>query len=174
MDQALMPHGRGFTHRTHVYTAFHHYRFAAGRPDAAPLQPHVALDHPFVGLVVEVVDAAAVDDQPDVEAWLADDHLPAVLAQPDFPAALCLAFAPREFTQGLINQPGTPPVAPTANVGRRLCLLWFLDRDPTEVFPAAFATHHAALAAHPRAALALSAPFIPTIPGTDTHVDTLR
>ena len=87
---------------------------------------------------------------------------------------MCLAFAPREFAQGRIEQPGTPPVAPTAKVGQRLCLLWFLEQDPADVFPDAFASHHNALSAHPKASLALSAPFIPTIPGSDAYVDQLR
>ena len=172
MAEALMPHGRGFTRRTHVYTAFHEFKFAAIRPGSGPMKPHLALDHPFAGLVVEVIDAAEVADQEALEEWLANDHLPSMLY--GSPAAMCLAFAPREFSQGRINQPGTPPVAPTAKVGQRLCLLWFLDQDPAEVFPDAFATHHAALAAHPRASLALSAPFIPTVPGTDLYVDQLR
>ncbi len=172
MAEALMPNGRGFTHRTHVYTAFHQFRFACIREGSGPMKPHLALDHPFSGLVVEVVDAADPADLDGLEGWLANEHLDSVLA--GSPAVMCLAFAPREFAQGLINQPGTPPVAPTENVGRRLCLLWFLEQDPSEVFPDAFRAHHEALADHPRASLALSAPFIPTIPGTDRYVDQLR
>ena len=172
MAEALMPHGRGFPQRDHVYTAFHHYRFGVVRPGSGPMKPHLALNHPFAGLVVEVVDAADVSDQEALEEWLANDHLPSVLL--GSPAVMCLAFAPREFAQGRIEQPGTPPVAPTAKVGQRLCLLWFLEQDPADVFPEALAAHHNALAAHPKASLALSAPFIPTIPGTDAYVDQLR
>ena len=36
MAEALMPHGRGFPQRDHVYTAFHHYRFGVVRPGRRP------------------------------------------------------------------------------------------------------------------------------------------
>jgi hypothetical protein len=46
MADALMPYGRGFTDRTHVYTAFHRYRFGLVR-DPGPMKPHLALDAPI-------------------------------------------------------------------------------------------------------------------------------
>ncbi len=171
MDEALMPYGRGFTQRTHVYTAFHRYRFGLAR-DPGPMKPHLALDAGFDGLLVEIVDAPSEAQFAELEAWLRDEHLPAVL--PASPGALVLAFAPVPFAQGLIEQPGTKPVAPPEAVGRRLCLLWFLDRDPNVCVPDAFAAHHAALDASPLATLRFSGPFVPTVVGTDRYVDELR
>ena len=171
MAEALMPHGRGFTERTHVYTAFHRYRFGLVR-DPGPMKPHLALNAPFVGLLVEVVDAPSQDAFADLEAWLRDEHIPAHL--PSMPAGVVTAFTPVPFSQGRIEMPGTKPVAPPEGVGTRLCLLWFLDRDPFVCVPDAFAAHHDALAASGLGTLRFSGPFVPTVVGTDRYVDELR
>ena len=172
MDQALMPYpGRGFIERTHVYTAFHRFRFGLVR-DAGPMQPHLALDAGFSGLLVEVVDAPSPETLPALESWLRDDHLPAHLAGSD--AGMVLAFTPVPFSQGRIEQPGTKAVEPPAGVGRQLCLLWFLDGDPHHGAGDHLYTHHAALAASGLGELRFSGPFVPTHVGTDDYVDHLR
>jgi hypothetical protein len=171
MNEALMPRGRGFTERTHVYTAFHRYRFGLAR-DPGPMKPHLALDVRFPGLLVEIVDAASPDELPGLEAWLRDEHLPGFL--PGSPAAMVLAFTPVPFSQGRIEQPGTPAVQPPEGVGKQLCLLWFLDRDPDELDDAALRGHHAGIDAHTSAELRFSGPFVPTDVGTDRYVDELR
>jgi hypothetical protein len=171
MADALMPHGRGFADRVHVYTAFHRYRFGLVR-DPGPMKPHLALDAGFAGLLVEVVDAPSSDDLGAMESWLRDDHLPAHLD--GSPAAMVVAFTPMPFTEGLINQPGTPAVEPPEGVGKQLCLLWFLDRDPREITDDQMRVHHAGIAANPVAELRFSGPFLPTVVGTDTYVDELR
>jgi hypothetical protein len=171
MNDSLMPNGRGFTKRTHVYTAFHRYRFGLVR-DPGPMKPHLALDAPYRGLLVEVVDAPSTSNFDALEAWLRDEHLPAHLSRS--PAGMVLAFTPVPFSQGLINQPGTPPVAPTEGVGQRLCLLWFLDRDPHELSDDELTAHHAELAKQGVGALRFSGPFVPTVVGTDRYVDELH
>jgi hypothetical protein len=171
MNEALMPHGRGFTERTHVYTAFHRYRFGLVR-DAGPMKPHLALDAGFAGLLVEIVDAAPSAELEPLEAWLRDEHLPQFLA--GSPAAMVLAFTPVPFTQGRIEQPGTPAVQPPEGVGKQLCLLWFLDRDPRELDDRTLRAHHEGIAARGSGELRFSGPFIPTDVGTDRHVDELR
>jgi hypothetical protein len=154
-----------------VYTAFHRYRFGLVR-DPGPMKPHLALDAPFRGLLVEVVDAPDAAGFDTLEGWLRDEHLPGVLA--GSPAGLVLAFTPVPFSQGLIAQPGTPAVAPPAGVGRQLCLLWFLDDDPDDVTDERLRAHHAGLAASGLGALRFSGPFRPTVVGTDRYVDELR
>jgi hypothetical protein len=170
MVDALMPYGRGFTARNHVYTAFHRFRFGLVR-DAGPMKPHLALDAPFRGLLVEIVDAAEGVALDDLSTWL-EQQLPAHLAGSS--AAMVLAFTPVPFGQGRIDVPGTPPVAPPEGVGRRLCLLWFLDRSPFDCDDADLRTHHAALAAGGLGTLRFSGPFVPTDVGTDRYVDELR
>lgn len=171
MDQGLMPYGRGFTQRRHVYTAFHRYRFGLVR-DPGPMKPHLALDAGYSGLLVEVVDAPSPEAFGALESWLRDEHLPGVLA--GSPAGQVLAFTPQPFSQGLIEQPGTPAVAPPDGVGTQLCLLWFLDRDPGALTEAQLRGHHAAIAASGKGELRFSGPFVPTMVGTDRYVDELR
>ena len=171
MNDALMPFGRGFTDRQHVYTAFHRFRFAAVR-DPGPMKPHLALNAPFVGLVVEVIDAPSDDALPALQSWLADEHIPSFL--PSSPAGVVTAFTPVPFSQGRIEQPGTPAVPPPPGVGRQLCLLWFLDRDPNVCFPDVFTGHVEALRASGKGELRFCGPFVPTVVGTDRYVDELR
>jgi hypothetical protein len=171
MADALMPHGRGFTERTHVYTAFHRYRFGLAR-EPGPMKPHLALDAPYRGVLVEVIDAPSVEHFDELETWLRDEHLPTTLAQS--PAGLVLAFTPVPFTQGRIESPGTPAVAPPDGIGTRLCLLWFLDRDPHELTTAELTAHHAGLGARGLGTLRFSGAFVPTDVGTDRYVDELR
>lgn len=172
MDKALMPHGRGFVERTHVYTAFHRYRFGLVRDADSPMQPHLALDARYAGLLVEVVDASTREALAPLEAWLRDEHLPAHLAGSD--AGLVLAFTPVPFSQGRIEQPGTKAVEPPAGVGVQLCLLWFLDGDPLAGAGAGLTAHHAGLAASGLGTLRFSGAFVPTHVGTDDFVDRLR
>jgi hypothetical protein len=82
---------------------------------------------------------------------------------------MVLAFTPVPFSQGLIEVPGTPAVAPTQGVGQRLCLLWFLDRDPHALTSDELAAHQHALAARGLGALRFSGPFVPTVVGTDRY-----
>lgn len=171
MAEALMPHGRGYTERQHVYTAFHRYRFGLIR-DEGPMKPHLTLDARYPGLLVEVIDADSADDLAELERWLRDDLLPGRLEP--IGAGAVLAFTPVPFSQGRIEQPGTPAVDPPDGVGRRLCLLWFLDADPHESSQDSLAGHHGALADSGRGVLSFSGPFVPTEVGTDRYVDQLR
>jgi hypothetical protein len=171
MAEALMPHGRGFADRSHVYTAFHRYRFGLVR-DSGPMKPHHALDAGFPGLLVEVVDAPSTDEFEPMAAWLRDDCLPSELAGSS--AAMVLAFTPVPFTEGLINQPGTPGVNSPEGVGKQLCLLWFLADDPRYVTDEVLRAHHAGMAASRLTELRFSGAFLPTIVGTDIYVNQLR
>ncbi len=78
------------------------------------------------------------------------------------------------FSQGRIEDPTVPPVAPPDAVGRRMCLLWFLDRDPGAPTDAQLRSHHDALAASGKGTLRFSGAFVPTDVGTDRYVDELR
>jgi hypothetical protein len=174
--ESLNPLGRGFPHREHIYTAFHRYRGAALRPGGGPLRPEHALDHRFDGLVLEVVDAD--DSASALVGRLHDGILADLIAGTD--AAICTVFEVTPFGQGgaVTSAPARPPqsgtrVRPPENIGRRLCLLWFLDHDPEDAFPSSFQSHVAAYAAA-GGQLLLSAPFIPTDVGTDRYVDELR
>jgi hypothetical protein len=55
---------------------------------------------------------------------------------------------------------------------RRSTHLYFLDEDPRDCFDL-FATHQQALADSGLGEVSYVAPFVPTIPGTDTYCDQL-
>ncbi|MDX2698284.1 hypothetical protein PV398_33395, partial [Streptomyces ipomoeae] len=59
-------------------------------------------------------------------------------------------------------------------VDTRLTLLWFLQTDPRDCWEPHFADLGEAVNASGLGRVELLAPFIPTIPGTDTYVDRLR
>ena len=177
MAGELAPAGRALAHapeyeggparpkgRTHVYTYFHRFRFASTR-DAGPMRPEHALDHPFRGMVLEIIEHPRSADE--LASWLRVEHLPGILM--GSPAPLVVAFEAVEFTQGM----NATALSQPEGLGRRLCLMWFLDDEPTAVYPPAFELHHDRLRSS-GAQLLLSAPFLPTVPGTDRYVDELR
>lgn len=59
-------------------------------------------------------------------------------------------------------------------VETRLTLLWFLQADPRECWEAYFADLDAPVREAGLGRVELVAPFVPTVPGTDTYVDRLR
>ncbi len=166
MRDHLYPQGRGFDHRQHVYTAFSTYDFGVVRSDLPYFLPHHTLDHPFQGMVVEVVEPAEGVTREELLRRLRDDMIPGELA--DSPAAAALAFLPHA-------QPDSGPVprvGSAAGAGRNVTLLWFLQADPRSCWSMFLRHGDRVEAAGGR--LVFAAPFVPTIPGTDTYVDELR
>ena len=108
----------------------------------------------------------------ELTRWLNEGAVAETLAGSD--AAACLAFVPVPFSQGLIQGGAASAVADPQEIGRRVCLLWFLDRDPREGFAEHLEALHDRLAASGSGELRLSAGFIPTVPGTDMYVSELR
>ena len=65
-------------------------------------------------------------------------------------------------------------VLDTPGLDRRLTLLHFVDTDPRECWTDHFVPNGERVAAGSLGSIVLSAPFIPTLPGTETYVDQLR
>jgi hypothetical protein len=157
----LMPVGRMSPPRRHVFTGDHSYRGGAYRDATGPRDVH-ALDYPFPGLVMQVIDSHEADQRNELVRWLLETHAPKVMA--GSPAARCLAFA------------GYAPPKPKAGVDwyyRRLTLLWFLDEEPIRSWADLFASQEDAIEASGLGHMQLAAPFIPVLPGTDAYVDKL-
>jgi hypothetical protein len=149
--------------RTHVYSHVHRFVFGAARDDG-PLRPEHALDHPFRGMVLELVE------RPAGTAAFADvlrDHLVAALGGTS--AALVVVLEPVAFAGGMNEAALVQP----EGLGQRLCLLWFVDEEPTDPLPVPLEEHERFLRDQ-GARLLLTAPFVPTVPGTDRYVDELR
>ena len=155
---------RMFPHRDHVHTKMYRYRGGAFR-DADGVPPELALDHRFPGLVTMIIEA---DDRDTTADWLRDDYLPGALSNAPS-AASCLVFTPVPIPD---EAPKDIPRDPTD--AKRALLMWFLDRDPADVWEAEFSGAAKALDATGRAKTLWAGPFIPTVPGTDTYTDQLR
>jgi hypothetical protein len=164
-NRRLLQDGRVFQDRTHVFTAFQEYAGAVYRDgDGGPRDIH-ALDHPYQGLVMEVVDGDGADREALV-SWLKEEHVGPALA--DSPAAMCLVFTPMPLPPNRMAY-----VQDVPGGERRVTLLWFLEDDPRRCW-ARFAGLGDHVGAAHRGRVELVAPFIPTVPGTERYVDQLR
>jgi hypothetical protein len=171
MADSLAPHGRGFGERTHVYTTFHRFQWAVSR-QAGPLRPETVLDHPFGGLHMDVLDAVDERGFTSLSEWLRRDGVPAALTGSG--AAMCVAFSPVPFAQGLIQTDDPGSVPEPEGVGRQLCLLWFLDHQPLDGSSSLVSALHEQVPTEAQGELRFSGSFLPTVPGTDRFVSELR
>ncbi|NLA35071.1 MAG: hypothetical protein GX868_05205 [Actinobacteria bacterium] len=160
--------GRGFDEREHAHTVLYSHRGEFSRDvDGVPVE--LALDHRFAGLVSIHVDRAEGVGYTQFAEWL-DTEGRSILLDADSPVAIVAASSPvipkpgeGEAPMKLGTGPGTP---------QRTMLLAFLD-DAPKAHLDRFRTFVDALEASGLARVVLVAPFIPTIPGTDTYTDQL-
>jgi hypothetical protein len=163
----LLPDGRVFQERSHIFTAFQEYGGAVYRDgENGPRDIH-ALDHPYQGLVMEVVDGHEGADRAELIRWLKDEHVAPALA--GSPAALCAVFTPMPLPTNKATY-----VQDVPGGDRRVTLLWFLEVDPRDCWAAMFKGLGDAVSAAGAGRAELVAPFIPTVPGTNRYVDQLR
>ncbi|WP_334143511.1 hypothetical protein [Rhabdothermincola sp.] len=160
----LHPAGRMFEHRDHVHTLMYVHRWALSR-DTDGVPAALALDHPFGGLVAVMVDRRESTEPRAMSGWLREQCLPSLMA--GTPWALTCALTP-------IPLPKDAPVFQPENPGveRRMLLMCFLDSDPRECWDT-FAGLGDAVRDGGLGEVSYVAPFIPTIPGTDTYADQL-
>ncbi|MGZ4703464.1 MAG: hypothetical protein ACXWCM_01235 [Acidimicrobiales bacterium] len=160
----LHEHGRMYDERDHVHTLIYANRFAASR-DADGVPAELALDHPWGGLVLLMVDRHEDVSPKEATAWLRDDLLPEAMA--GTPWALTVGLTP-------IPLPKEAPVFQPPNPGeeRRTAMLCFLECDPRECWEV-FEGLGEKVSAGGIADVSYYAPFLPTIPGTDTYTDQL-
>lgn len=157
----LQTEDRMFAERTHVHTAFFDHLFTVAGDGGGPRAIH-ALDHPYPGLVLEVVDGP----RDAVVRWLSEEHLPSRVADPS--VGQCVTFVPRAWPEDELW------FEAPAVVADRVVLLWFLGCDPRECWDRLFANGAERVGSGGCGELAFLAPFVPTLPGTDRYVDELR
>jgi hypothetical protein len=168
MGQVLMPAGRGFIHRTDVYTGWHSFSFGVRR-DEGPMRPEHVLSHPYRGLVVTVVDARDASNREPLHAWLEHEFVPAKLR--GSPIGQCVAMVPQPTPEGIVRAPG---IRSLEGMDTRTCLLWFLEEDPAASWSALFAPLAAEIHSFRDTHVVYVGPFVPTIPGTHHYVNSLR
>ncbi|MFE9257836.1 hypothetical protein [Streptomyces sp. NPDC006879] len=168
INQRLNRDGRVFKERTHVFTAFQDHVGTVYRDGAAGPRDFHALDHPYAGLVVEVIETDGPESRSRLLAWLLGQHLPKRLDASA--AALVTLFRPTPLPGDRMSY-----VKQVEGVDSRLTLLWFLEEDPRSCWDAAgFEGLGEELAGSGLGRVELVAPFVPTVPGTDRYVDQLR
>ncbi|MFB6846018.1 hypothetical protein ACFCXS_14290 [Streptomyces sp. NPDC056373] len=167
VNKRLNRDARVYHDRTHVLTAFQDHEATVYRDGAAGPRDVHALDHPYAGLVLQVVEADTPEQRVPLLRWLRTRHLPRRLA--GSPAALVTAFRPTPLPGDRMTY-----VKQVEGVDTRLTLLWFLQTDPRQCWDPFFTGLDAAVAESGLGRVELVAPFVPTVPGTDQYVDRLR
>jgi hypothetical protein len=167
INKRLNRDARVYHDRTHVFTAFQDHATTVYRDGAAGPRDFHALDHPYAGLVLEVIDADSAQQRAELLRWLRGRHLPRRLA--GSPAAMVTVFRPTPLPGDRMTY-----VKQVEGVDTRLTLLWFLEAAPGDCWDPCFTGLEEAVAESGLGRVELVAPFIPTVPGTDRYVDRLR
>lgn len=166
-NKRLLADDRVHQERTHVFTSFQDHAATVSRDaEHGPRDLH-ALDYPYQGLVLQVIDAESAAQRQELMPWLTGRYLPERLR--GSPADLVTLFWPRPLPEDRMAY-----VAQVAGVDTRVTLLWFLRQDPRECWEAWFTGLDEEVAEAGLGRVELVAPFIPTLPGTNAYVDELR
>jgi len=88
-NQRLFADGRVFMERDHTFTSFQRYRGPIYRDAEGPRDIH-ALDYPYGGLVVEVIDSPDAATRERVLEWLRAERVPSAGS----PVAMGMTFQP--------------------------------------------------------------------------------
>jgi hypothetical protein len=156
----LYAQDRGFAARTHYNTGFYRLDWRSHRdPDPVPVE--LGLDHRYAGMVAVFLDA---DDASATDAWFAE-HLGDWLDGSPVASVMTLSSVPLSD-----EKPDFIDADPRA-AARRL-QIHFVEQDPSECWDR-FEQLADSLADSGSASVALAAPFIPTVVGTDRYIDEL-
>jgi hypothetical protein len=152
----LHDNDRMFPHRDHVHTTMYKFR-ADVHADEDGVPVELALDRGYPGLVVMMAEPPEGEDA----AWLVDW----VAGRPPTPADQVAAFTSVPL---LADAPPDVPLTPETE---RVTLLWFDVSDPLDHW-AGYETFARDLA-DAGGRVVYAAPFVKTVPGTDTYTDKL-
>jgi hypothetical protein len=161
----LHAEGRMFDERDHVHTALYEHHSSHQRsPDTTPIE--LALDRAFDGLVVTAADLAPDVRIDDVDEWtrtrwggeaFAADWGPVVVG-----------------TSSLLPLPSDAPGVPALEGSEtRVLQLHFLDHDPAAGWTDGYGQWGTRFAEAGLGTHVWTAPYIPTVTGTDTYTDEL-
>ena len=171
----LMGKGRMYVDtipRRHVFSRLQPYAGAvyADREDDGPLDVH-ALDHPFGGVVVEVLRTGPGQERAALVDWLLGEFVPARLGTAR--ADMCLVSLDAELPDAVAQKTSRVPRTYGEEADQRVTLLWFTADDPLEAWSDRFASHADGIRDGGLGVLEFASPFVPTVPGTNRHVDQL-
>ena len=168
----LYANDRGFDERVHAHTSLY---FTTGEhrrdPDGVPA--HMALDHPYRGLVSVHVDRAEGVSQAHFEEWFGTSAANSLFGdgpEGTSPVDLVLHWRPIIPVGDQAKAPmklGTGP-----GTKARSMQLMFLTDEPAAAWDR-IESYAAKVNESGLATVRLVAPFVPTVPGTDTYTDQL-
>ena len=164
--QELHREGRMFEQRDHVHTGLYEHRSSWQR-DERGTSIELALDRDFAGLVVTAAQLEGDATVDDVERWTADTWCG--LAERG-------GWGPEVIgTSTLLPLPGDAPsdVPQMAGSAQRVLQLHFVDRHPGEGWDDGYAHWAERFEATGLGTHVWTAPYIPTVTGTDTYTDQL-
>ena len=147
---------RMFSDRDHVHTAMYKLR-GESHADANGVPVELALDRGYPGLVIMMAEPPAGSDATWLTNWVAER-----------------SPAPADQVVAMTSVPllaDAPPDVPLTPETERVCLLWFDEQDPLTRWDGytSFATDLAVAGGQ----VVFAAPFVKTVPGTDTYTDQL-
>jgi hypothetical protein len=151
---ALRAAGRIFREADLVHGGFYRVAWTRSR-DADGVPAALALDHPFPGLALTLVET---QDAEGLAEWHGRELARGAVA-------LSVGLAPRPRPQGAVAA-ADPSAWPD-----RMAWLHFLDAEPASAWRAHFADYGARLAAAGLGRTVFASPFLPTVPGTDRYAD---
>lgn len=165
----LYQNGRGFAERNHAHSVLFHTPWSHYRDDD-PVPIELAFDHRYAGLGSVFIDRSHDVTDDLLNSFLRTEALPDLLA-PDGPVASCVSWKP--FPRDPEVDGNAPMDLGTAPGGdERLMQVFFLDADPRTCWDR-FRAYAEAVDGSGLGRVVLAAPFIPTVPGTDTYTDQL-
>jgi hypothetical protein len=169
VDQVLQLHkqNRMQPARDNISTAFYRYDWGAFR-DEDGVPPELALEHPYKGIGVTMIDRSAGVDDAALSGWLRNDYLPRFMA--DSSVAMTLCLRPQALPD---DAPAYVPRPSAEEHDRRYLLLSFLEAEPQGGWADMFGGFDRALAEAGLGKIVYAGPFIPTVPGSDKYVDEL-
>jgi hypothetical protein len=148
-----------------VHAGFYLSRFAVSRdPDGVP--PELALDHPYAGVGLTIWEAPSDDSVDAMFAALEERLLPESIATSG--PSLCLGLSPVPLPEDSPAHVEIPD-----GFDRRILVVSFYPEDPAASMRSWTESVTAEMEKAGLGKLLLSAPFIPTIPGTDRYADEL-
>lgn len=165
--QQLHRQGRMDSRRENISTAFYQHLWSVSR-DTDGVPAELALEHPFPGLAVVIVDRAPGSEPETFETHCREQLLPDWLQGSD--AALLVCLKPQPLPE---DAPANVPRAEASEEERRYLWLAFLERNPARCWSPLLPGLERALREPGLGAVVWAAPFIPTVPGTDTYMDEL-
>jgi hypothetical protein len=169
VDQVLQLHkqNRMQPARDNISTTFYRYDWGVFRDeDGVPAE--LALEHPYPGIAVTMIDRQAGVAENDLSVWLKGNFLPRMMAGSQVAMTLCLR--PQALPD---DAPSYVPRPDPEELDRRYLLLSFLEAEPWTDWSDRFRAFDRALSASGLGRIVYAAPFIPTVPGTDRYVDAL-